>query len=202
MSSRVSSVVVDLRRTHWLAAALDELDYGVVIVADDRRVRHLNHRARAVLGNANALQLRAGRLEARSPRDRSVLSAALRDAIERERRCLLRLGDTARPDIVAVVPLPQEGIAVLMPARRGGDTLAVQWFARWYGLTPAERRVLAQLSDGAAPTDIARMHAVSISTVRPQIGQIRQKTGTPSVATLLHLLWGLPPFVGALRNVG
>jgi len=199
MTSRPSSVV-DLRRTDWLAATLDELDYGVVIVADDRRVRHLNERARAALAGTEPLQLKAGRLQCRSACDECALAAALTDAGWRARRCLLRLGDAQQATVVAVVPLPPDGAAVLLPARRGGDTLAIQWFARWHGLTLAEQRVLAQLCSGAAPTDIARLHAVSISTVRTQIGRIRLKTGTASVATLLRQVWALPPFISVLRD--
>jgi DNA-binding CsgD family transcriptional regulator len=60
--------------------------------------------------------------------------------------------------------------------------LGVQWFARNHGLTLAETRVLEALSEGLLPSDIAVRFGVGISTIRSQIGSIRSKTRSGSMA--------------------
>ena len=47
---------------HWLAAALDELDYGIVLLFDDMRVVHANEAALAELDECHPLQLTGGEL--------------------------------------------------------------------------------------------------------------------------------------------
>ena len=45
-----------------LARALDEVDFGIVLLADDGEVMHLNHRARHALRAGQGLQLTDNRL--------------------------------------------------------------------------------------------------------------------------------------------
>ena len=42
---------------HWLAATLDEIDYGMLLLTDETQVMHINHSARAELDAAHPLQL-------------------------------------------------------------------------------------------------------------------------------------------------
>jgi len=50
------------------------------------------------------------------------------------------------------------------------------------------------------PNGIALEQGVKLSTVRTQIGAIRDKTGADSITELLRFVAALPPMVGALRN--
>jgi DNA-binding CsgD family transcriptional regulator len=189
---------------HWFARMLDEIDYGMLLVTDDRVVLHANHVARAELDAEHALQLLGAELRARHPRDVALLRAALSGARSRGLRQLLSLGQGRERVSVAVVPLPapdgDESLALLVfGKRRVCGALTAHWFAREHGLTPAEVRVLAALCDGRPPLQIAVEQGVAISTVRSQILSIRGKTGAQSLRALVRQVAVLPPLVGALR---
>jgi DNA-binding CsgD family transcriptional regulator len=190
---------------NWFASMLDEIDYGMLLVADDRIVLHSNHVARAELDAQHPLQLLGAELRVRRPQDVAPLREAITAARERGLRRLVTLGEGAERVSVAVVPLPaapgDEALTLLVfGKRRMCEALSAHWFAREHGLTPAEARVLAALCDGVQPTQIAQAQGVAISTVRSQIGAIRTKTGAESIRSLVRQVAVLPPLVGALRT--
>jgi DNA-binding CsgD family transcriptional regulator len=192
--------------SRWFALMLDEIDYGMLLVADDRTVLHANHVARAELDHEHPLQLLGHELRVRRPQDVAPLREALAAARERGLRRLVRLGDAAHAVSVAVVPLSapagEEALTLLVfGKRRVCEALSAHWFAREHGLTPAEARVLAALCDGQPPRQIASALGVALSTIRSQLGAIRAKTGAASIRTLVRQVAVLPPLVGALRGV-
>lgn len=179
-----------------LAHALDEVDYGIVLVGADERVLHLNRRARQLLQADGSLRLDAGRLTACHARDEACLQTALRNATQRGLRAMLALGDGEHRQLAALVPV-QDGVAALLLGRtRVCEELSLQCFARTHALTPAETRVLAALGRGEAPAQIARDLGVALCTVRTQIGAIRDKTGAASITALMRLIGSLPPVMG------
>src|SRR5262249_13193604 len=76
----------------WLAATLDEIDYGMLLLTKTDEVVHINHAALAELDEQHPLELSDGQLRARLPLDVARLNDALRDA-ERGLRHLVSLGD-------------------------------------------------------------------------------------------------------------
>jgi DNA-binding CsgD family transcriptional regulator len=187
-------------QAQWLAQMLDEIDYGMLLVADDGTVLHANHVARAELDGDHPLQMLGQQLRTRQPQDVAPLNEALRAARERGLRRLLRLGAPAAPVSVAVVPLGSALALLVFGKRRVCEALSAHWFAREHGLTPAEARVLAALCDGQPPRRIASAQGVAISTIRTQIGAIRAKTGAQSLRALVSQVAVLPPLVSALRG--
>ena len=91
---------------------------------------------------------------------------------------------------------------VVLGRRQPCSDLGLEMLAGSYGLTLAERRVLAALVREATPREIARQHAVALSTVRTQISSIRAKFGTRSIEGLLLRAAQVPPVAGALRLAG
>lgn len=193
---------------HWLAATLDEIDYGLLLLAGETQVIHANHAARAELNELHPLQLLGRTVRARYLRDASPLAEALRAAATRGLRKLLALGDGAQRISIAIVPLlladvdAQPVTLVLLGKRRVCEVLSVQAFALSHGLTSAETRVLAALCRGVPPAGIAIEIGVAISTIRTQIGSIRQKTGAESIRALVQQVAVLPPLRGVLRSAG
>lgn len=184
-----------------LSAALDEIDYGIVLIGDDGRVQHANQVALAELDAQHPLLLCFGELRARRGADAQALLAALHDAQHRGLRRLLTLGEGTQQVSASVVPLASPGgTLVILGKRRVSAELAVQGFARLHGLTGGEARVLAALCGGARPAEVAREHGVALSTVRSQIGSIRLKTGAASIRDLLAQVARLPPLMGRLRG--
>ena len=194
------------RTRHWLAATLDEIDYGMLLLTDTSVVSHANHAAYAELDADHPLQLLGRELRARRPQDVVPLTDALHAAARRGLRRLLTLGEGARRICVSVVPLggadtPDGPVTLVMLGRRQvSNALSVQGFAQAYRLTGAEARVLDALCEGTPPTEIATQLGVAISTVRTQIGNIRQKTGAQSIRALVRQVAMLPPLMGVLRG--
>jgi DNA-binding CsgD family transcriptional regulator len=192
---------------HWMAASLDEVDYGMLLLADETHAVHVNHAARAELDSKHPLQLQGGELRARRPQDAHALTEALHAAAQRGLRKLLTLGEGTQRVSVSIVPLAvqDDGGAtvtlVMLGKRKVCEALSVQGFACSHGLTAAESRVLAGLCSGTPPTAIAAQLGVAISTVRTQIGTIRQKTGAGSIRGLVQQVAVLPPLMGVLRGL-
>jgi DNA-binding CsgD family transcriptional regulator len=191
---------------HWLAATLDEIDYGMLLLTEDGRVLHVNHAARAELDATHPLQLFGDQLRARGAHDLLPMADALNAAARRGLRKLLTLGSGAQRVSVSIVPLVVKGGAsgpvtlVMLGKRQVCGSLSVQGFACSHGLTAAETRVLAALCKGAPPNRIANEVGVAISTVRTQIGNIRLKTGAESIRALIQQVAVLPPLMGVLRG--
>ena len=192
---------------HWLAAALDELDYGIVLLLDDMHVSHINDAAAAELDDEHPLSIVDGRLGGRSARDTALLNEAVTAAAARGIRRLLTLGEDSRRNSVSVVPLDAadagpRAVLVVLEKRAVCESLSVHGFARSCGLTGAETRVLVALCSGSPPSQTAEELGVAVSTVRSQIGSIRQKTGAASIRALVRQVAVLPPVMGVLRKMG
>lgn len=185
---------------------LDEIDYGMIVLDAGLRVLYVNHRARVDLSNEPILRIAEQRLQACADADAAALGDAIDAALNRRLRRMVMLGAGERRSCVGVIPLPPDGMAnngsVLVVTGRASvcEPLSVQWFARSHGLTPAESDVLVSLCSGKRPIDVANFNGVAISTVRTQIGTIRQKTGAQSILELVREISCLPPLVSALRG--
>lgn len=193
-------------RRDWLAAALDELDYGMLLLTDSGHVVRVNHAAQVELDGQHPLQLLGREVRARHAHDVVPLHTALQNAAQRGLRKLLPLGEGANRVSVSVVPLCTEHVSgeastlLILGKREVCEPLSVQGFARSHRLTPAETRVLVVLCQGVPPTEAAAELGVGIATVRSQIGSIRQKTGAESIRALVRQVAVLPPLMGVLRH--
>jgi DNA-binding CsgD family transcriptional regulator len=191
----------DGRLCHLLIRALDEVDYGVALLRADGHVLHMNDAARRRLEAGLGLALSGACLYARHAHAAARFADALRAAAQAGSRCMVDVGngEGEAEELVALVPM-EPHVAALLLGRTGHEDLAIEHFAHMHHLTPAEGRVLAALNAGASPTAIALAQGVKLSTVRSQIGAIREKTGAPSIMGLLRLVAGLPPMVNALHH--
>lgn len=189
----------------WLAAALDELDYGIVLLFDGPNVVHINHAARVELDDEHPLQLFGNELRARSVRDIVPLHQGITAAASQGLRRLLTLGDEARRSSVSIIPLDAadagpRAVLVVLGKRAVSEPLSIQGFARSYQLTSAETRVLVALCGDLPPLEMSSRLGVAISTIRSQIGSIRAKTGAASIRALVRQVAALPPVKSSLRN--
>jgi DNA-binding CsgD family transcriptional regulator len=179
---------------------IDQLGSGLVVCDADARVLMANRAARSELHAGRLLQAAGGVLR-RAPAATGELAAAVRMAATKGRRSLVRL--TAGDDRLhlSILPLQDDRerlVLVLLGRRRACSDLELELLAGSYGLTQAERRVLAGLMQEARPTEIAKRHAVKLSTVRTQISSIRAKLGTRSVEGLLLRAAEVPAMPPAL----
>lgn len=196
----------DAPLARWCEQMLDEVEHGMLLLDEDARVLHANYTARRELAGDHPLHICGGRLTARRAADVPTLHDVLHGAARRGLRRLVLLGSAGQRVALAVVPLQApngdaQAIQVSMGRRQVCGELSVQWFARGYGLTNAESRVLEALCEGMQPNAIAVRHGVNLSTIRTQIGSIREKTRSDSIGALVRQVAVLPPLVGMLRSV-
>ncbi|MEO5735540.1 MAG: helix-turn-helix transcriptional regulator [Rubrivivax sp.] len=193
-----------------LHCILDIVDYGMVLLQADGRVAFANKAARNDFDSTHPLALEDGGLLVRHPRDVIPLREALIGALHKGLQRLLTLHDECGgPVCVAVVPIDDpadpgppgaSGAMLMLGKRKVCDDLSAEAFGRQHKLTTAEARVLQQLCTGQRPAEIARRHGVALSTVRTQIGCMREKTGTSSIGALVGELSRLPPLLSVLRQ--
>lgn len=185
-----------------LRAALNQVDYGLAVVAiDTRQVLFANAPAAAALLPDGAqkcgLCVEDGCLQPRRQVDVEPLHLALQNTKIGQRDLLKfmgRAGAQGADSSVAVMPLSAPGYALLAFSKlRMCDATTVTLFARERGLTSAEGQVLAQICKGMRPQQIATSHGVQVSTVRTQLRAIRHKTASDSVRELVEKVSILPP---------
>jgi DNA-binding CsgD family transcriptional regulator len=187
-----------------LHAVLNQVDYGLAVVATDTRMLvFANAPALAALHADSPLKtgltLADGQLRTRKASDAEHLTLALQRT-KLGQRALLQLHESAdaanqyKDAAVAVMPLSAPGFALLAFAKQQMcDNTTVTLFARERGLTSAEGQVLAQVCKGLRPQQIATHQGVQVSTVRTQLRAIRQKTACGSVRDLIEKVSVLPP---------
>jgi DNA-binding CsgD family transcriptional regulator len=195
MGARGGAGIVDS-----LVFVLEAIGHGIFIVDRAGRVVHANRTARRECRDGGPLRLIAGLLHAASgDKDDAAIQAAMRSG-QGGRFAMAVLHRDDGPLGFAVVPLdgpPREADApamiVLLGRRDICDPLSIELFARAHGLTLAETRLLRALCAGQRAHEAAQAFGVAISTVRTQIGSIRQKVGADSLGDLARIVASLPP---------
>ena len=209
------SDALDIRtlRSEMLEATLDGLAAGVFLLTRDGRLVYANAAAERHLKAGNALRIADGRLVPTDPAARDAVAKAIADASQQidgdaQSRSfalpdpggagllgtLLVLDRENRQNIVApfaaaVALFVQEPAQVpLMPGEA---------FARLYGLTGGELRVLLALAQGLGGKEAADMLGIAEPTVRTHLQRMFSKTGTSRQAELLQLLQSAAPPIRA-----
>ena len=190
-----------------LMRILDEIDYGVMLVAASCNVRYANKMALRECLRLDGLRIHDQHVRARDARDQSNLVGAIERAL-RGRRSLVTLGREEPPQSLAVVPVASQqndGLStaalLVFGKRRVCETLSLEFFAQAHRLTNAEVAVLRGLCDGLSPVQLAERIGVAISTIRTQIGSVREKTATASIRELVGRVVVLPPILLALDRM-
>jgi DNA-binding CsgD family transcriptional regulator len=189
-----------------LMRVLDEIDYGVLVIDAQGRLRHVNHLARHEMASSRLIMNHGNTLLGTTTEFTLQIQQALDQALRGQRR-LVSLRNVSRELSLAFIPLshPLEtdspSVLVLLSRQSASENLAVRLFARAQNLSPSEESVLMALCRGLSIPDIAAEHGVVQSTVRSQIKALREKTGCPSIRLMMQRVNSLPPVVPALRIV-
>jgi DNA-binding CsgD family transcriptional regulator len=201
--------ILDVKRieVRTLAATLDQLAAGVLVIGDQKRILHANSAARGMLSKRNAIASVNGCLSVRDNQADQELANAIRLAgIDEATIGAKGIGVPLRDDasaIAHVLPLargdlrtrlaPQATAAIFItqPADPAvEDTSAV---AADFGLTPAEARILEHLATGATVGEAAKALGISGHTARTHLARIFSKTGVSRQADLIALVNRLVP---------
>ncbi|MBY4949592.1 helix-turn-helix transcriptional regulator [Cupriavidus respiraculi] len=191
-------------------ASLDALDFGVMVLQADRRVRYTNRWAESLLQSDARLSMDDGMLTAQD----APLNAALERLLERALRPqgpeasghaagswmhvtsggqavpLIVMPLTSRQPVEGSWPLPYAMLLMGNSASRSVLDAAV--LATLFGLSRKEGIIAARLAAGETVAEIAARECLSPHTVRVQLRDILRKTGTHRQAELVRLLHLLP----------
>ena len=88
-------------------------------------------------------------------------------------------------------------VAVFVQSPSALPALPGEAFAKLYGLTPGELRVLLATLPGRRVREAAKMLRISEATAKTHLQHVHAKTGTSKQTELMHLLMGSAPPVRA-----
>jgi DNA-binding CsgD family transcriptional regulator/PAS domain-containing protein len=191
-------------RSEALEATLDALTTGVYLVDRFGRVIYMNRAAEQQVRAGTALRVEKGRLAPVDPQACMALGAAFAEAAADE---------TGLATGGITLPLPaRKGaglFATLLPLTRGErqnvcgafpataalfvqDPIAVppfpgEAFAKLYGLTGSELRVLLAMAPGLGVKEAAEVLGIGETTAKTHLQHIYAKTGTAKQTELLQL---------------
>ena len=191
--------------TGLLSGVLDGIDYGVIAVRGLGKILFANQAARTELETASHIRSRNDRLTACSPRTTLAIERAILDARNGSRQLVeITAGRTTLTlsfapvyetpgDLYSTRDSITRPVLVLIGRREVPNAASLTEFARIHGISNAEKRLLPAICTGASIKEMAGQHEVSACTVRVHLKNIRRKTGTSSLRTLMLQLVALPP---------
>lgn len=192
-----------------LAAVLDEVDYGLMLVADGGRVIHANHFARQILDGGGLMEIRTGKLKALNPKCQAQLLDAIVAAQHKDARTMLNLGVEGAAAVgLSVVPLPilvdteshtERPVLITLQRSQLVEALSVGAFARAHSLSRREEEVLGCLCAGLKPAEIALQLQISEGTIRTHVHNLKVKAHCNSMVELVKRVAVLPPIMTALK---
>ena len=201
-------------RSEALEATLDTLASGVYLTDRHGRVVFMNRAAERQVKTRNALRIENNRLTPIDRRARAALATGIDQAIADEAEMpesgfTLALPEGERAGLVAtILPLARGERQNLCGAFAATVAIFVQdpivvspfpgeAFAKLYGLTGSELRVLLAMAPGLRLKEAAEMLGISETTARTHLQRIHEKTGTSKQTALLHLFMSSTPPVNA-----
>ena len=201
-------------RSEALETTLNALTSGVYLADSLGRIIYMNQAAERQIKKSNVIRIENNHLAHIDQATRAALARAIDDAIAEE---------AGTPDAGFSLALPaRKGaglVATILPLARGErrnlggafaamaavfvqDPIVVppfpgEAFAKLYGLTASELRVLLAMAPGLGVKEAAEVLGVSETTAKTHLQHIYGKTGTSKQTELLHLFMSYTPPVKA-----
>jgi DNA-binding CsgD family transcriptional regulator len=199
-------------RLDAFTGVLDALSAGVFLLTDKGEIAHANAAGEAMLAAGAPVKKVGGRLElpageaARAFRE-ALASVGAGEAALGGKGAAIPIGASAG-HVAHLLPLngarrkaieADRSVALILFVKRNdpADAVALAAFARRFGLTPQETRVLqAVVQVGGVPL-AADLLGLSVNTVRTHVTAIFDKTGVRRQADLIRIVMEMKsPFAG------
>ncbi len=195
-----------------LLELIDLIGLAIILTDTSGQIVHMNKAARQLLGDNDVIQQCHGRLRAFSRKSsadlQSALSLAAGNVANLPRQGIavpLHDSDGAVRAASWVLPLRSQSgathehgdgrfITVIIRELTREATISSEFFARCYGITNAETRLLELLAEGLTVLEAGQLLEVSSNTARTHLRNLFAKTGTHRQAELMRLATTtLPP---------
>jgi DNA-binding CsgD family transcriptional regulator len=201
-------------RSEALEAALNALNSAVYLTDRHARVVFMNSVAERQVKTSNALRINNNRLTAVNREARAALATAIDGASVDE-------VETSASGFTLALPEEEQAglVATILPLSRGERrnicgafeaTAAIfvqdpfvappfpgEAFAKLYGLTCSELRVLLAIAPGLSVKEAAEVLGIGETTAKTHLQHIYSKTGTSKQTELMHLFMSSTPPVKA-----
>jgi DNA-binding CsgD family transcriptional regulator/PAS domain-containing protein len=207
-ASRLERQIAELEsEAGALRSTFDLLSSAIVLTDETGKVLRMNRAAESIFQLKDGLTVHTGRIATAIPPETGRLQRMLRDA------ALMQIGIASRVPAAMLVSRPSERrpySLLISPAlnselryglERKGIVIAVfisdterdgkvdgSVLQQLYGCTRAEARLASYLADGGSLQEAANEFGVSRNTVRTQLAQTMNKTGTRRQSELVRLL--------------
>jgi DNA-binding CsgD family transcriptional regulator len=201
-------------KSEALEATLGALASGVYLTDHQGRIVYMNRAAERQVKTSKALRIMNNRLTAVDRLAHAALAKAIAEAT---------IDETETPSGGITLALPGDDnmglIATILPLNRGErrqlsgtfaataaifvqDPIVVpplpgEAFAKLYGLTGSELRVLLAMSPGLSVKEAAEILGIGDTTAKTHLQNIYAKTGTSKQTELMHLFMSSAPPVNA-----
>lgn len=194
-----------------LLEMLDLIDLAILLLDRGARIAYANRAAREVLAEGDVARLCHGRLATFGVKTSAGLQGALSGAgrgggTRAPHGAVVPLADRDGTVRAAAWVLPLTGChaggadgagsgcaAVVIRAIGRRGHVSSEFFARGYGITRAERRLLETLADGLTVAEACQTLKVSLNTVKSHLKSLFAKTGTNRQAELMRLVLNTMP---------
>jgi DNA-binding CsgD family transcriptional regulator/PAS domain-containing protein len=201
-------------RSEALEATLNALVSGVYLTDRCGRVIYMNHAAERQVKVSNALRIEHDRLAPVDRTARVAIKKAIADATADETATPTGGVSLALPDgesaglVATILPLTRGKRQNLCGAFAATAAIFVQdpvvvppfpgeAFAKLYGFTGGELRVLLAMAPGLGVKEAAEVLGIGETTAKTHLQRIYQKTGTSKQTELMHLFMTSAPPVRA-----
>lgn len=184
---------------------LDRFGYPLFLIDESGGIEFFNRAADQWQSENDAFCFRLGYFIGRNKENQTVLDNLLHYSIMRGRYSLrgFLCSNSQRPYQMIVLPLsdpPDDAgsndhralFLIIIGDLKSGANLTVDNLQALFGFTGAEARVTLGLAEGKTLEEIAQAGEVSINTVRSQLRQALEKTGTCRQTELVRLITALP----------
>lgn len=183
---------------------LNRLGYPLLLIDESGGIRFFNNAADQWQAGNDAFCFRSGCLTGRSKENQVLLDQLLQSSLNLRRYSLRSVScrDGRKPYQIIVIPLtdssqtePTNVNAMFLVAigdLQSNGSLTIENIQALFGFTGAEARVTIGLAEGKTLEEIAQAGDVSINTVRSQLRQAMEKTGTCRQSELIRTITALP----------
>lgn len=192
-----------------LAASLDLFDFAVIAVGPEGRILHANAAAEAMFAAGGPVLSAGGKLSACGPETanellQTIALAQMSDASVKGSGWGAPLrGPNGEAAIAHILPIahsvvrqsiaPRASAMVFVSMADRPRAMNYAGFARQFGLTASETRVVQCIVGGAAVAQVAETLGVSEPTVRTHLQRIFLKTGASNQTRLIKLAGSVIP---------
>jgi DNA-binding CsgD family transcriptional regulator len=191
--------VRDLQTSKYelLEAALDVLAAGVVLTARDGQVVYMNSAARQQVRTSPALCLFNNRFSPTDPAAARALASAISRAHDKSETQTLAFPDRDGAGVLAtILPLESGGeqpfaaaaVAIFIQDPALTPPFPGEAFAKLYGLTRAELRVIQAMRPRLTLHQVAQVLGIGVPTVKTHMRHIFEKTHTTRQAEVVALM--------------